>query len=340
MNTESTSPRPTVAVTIGRINYPRMFSDRALSDLAEFADVVHAGENPAGKDELSGLLAGADACITSWGVHQLDADVLAGAPDLKAMAHMGSSIKKYVSEEFWNREIRLTSAGITLARDVAEATLGYMIVGRQRVFPLSQHLRNGGWRDSPTWDKWGSRELTRSTVGLVGASNVGRHVISFLAPFETEILVSDPFLDAGEAAQLGVTKVELDELLRRSDTVSLHCPSNEATQHILNAEAFALMKDDALLINTARGELIDEEALIIELSKGRFFAFLDVSDPEPSDPNSPLRTLDNVVLTPHTAGCIENCNRMGELAVDELRRFFAGEAAVYQITPDMYARIS
>jgi phosphoglycerate dehydrogenase-like enzyme len=215
-----------------------------------------------------------------------------------------------------------------------------MIVGRQRVFPLSQHLRNGGWRDSPTWDKWGSRELTRSTVGLVGASNVGRHVISFLAPFETEILVSDPFLDAGEAAQLGVTKVELDELLRRSDTVSLHCPSNEATQHILNAEAFALMKDDALLINTARGELIDEEALIAELSKGRFFAFLDVSDPEPSDPNSPLRTLDNVVLTPHTAGCIENCNRMGELAVDELRRFFAGEAAVYQITPDMYARIS
>jgi len=215
-----------------------------------------------------------------------------------------------------------------------------MIVGRKRIIPLGQHLRTGGWRDSPAWDKWDPRELTRSTVGIIGASNVGRYVISLLEPFETEILVADPFLDDADAASLGVTKVELDELLRRSDTVSLHCPSNAATHHILNAEAFALMPDHALIINTARGELIDEEALIAELSAGRFFAFLDVSDPEPSDPDSPLRSLDNVVLTPHTAGCIENCNRMGELAVDELRRFFAGEPPVYEITLAMYDRIA
>lgn len=340
MTASSEQQRPTVAITIGRKNYARMFSDQALEDLAQFADVVHAGEEPAGKDELAGLLAEADACITSWGVHQMDAEVLGGAPKLKAMAHMGSSVKRFVSEAFWARDIQLTSAGITLARDVAETTLGMMIVGRKRIFPLSQNLRRGGWRDSPTWDKWDSRELSRSTVGLIGASNVGRHVVAMLAPFDVEILVADPFLDEVAADGLGVVKVELDELLRRSDTVSLHCPANEATHHILNAEAFALMKDDALLVNTARGELIDEAALITELSKGRFFAFLDVSDPEPSDPESPLRTLDNVVLTPHTAGCIENCNQMGELAVDELRRFFVGEDPVYQITPDMYARIS
>ena len=332
--------RPTVAITIGKKNYQRMFSTQALDDLASFAEIVHAGDEPADKDELLTLLAKADACITSWGVHQLDAEVVRAAPRLRAMAHMGSSVKRFVSEEFWRREIHLTSAGITLARDVAETTLGLMIVGRKRVFPLSQHLRQGGWRDSPTWDKWDPRELTRSTVGIVGASNVGRHVISLLEPFEVEILVADPFLDEAGAADLGVTKVELDELLRRSDTVSLHCPSNEATHHILNAEAFALMKDDALLINTARGELVDESALIEELSKGRFFAFLDVSDPEPSAPDSPLRSLDNVVLTPHTAGCIENCNRMGELAVEELRRFFAGEESVYAITKEMYNRIS
>ncbi len=332
--------RPTVAITIGKQNYRRMFSTKALEDLASFAEIIHAGDEPANKDELLALLAKADACITSWGVHQLDAEVVQAAPRLRAMAHMGSSVKRFVSEEFWRREIHLTSAGITLARDVAETTLGLMIVGRKRVFPLSQHLRQGGWRDSPTWDRWDSRELTRSTVGIIGASNVGRHVISLLAPFEVEILVADPFLDDVEAADLGVTKVDLDELLRRSDTVSLHCPANEATHHILNAEAFALMKDDALVINTARGELVDESALISELSKGRFFAFLDVSDPEPPAPDSPLRSLDNVVLTPHTAGCIENCNRMGELAVEELRRFFDGEESVYAITKDMYNRIS
>lgn len=332
--------RPTVAITIGRDHYKRMFSEQALTNLAEFADVIHAGEKPAGADELTELLSAADGCITSWGVHQLSADVLASAPDLRAMAHMGSSVKRFVSDEFWARHIQLTSAGITLARDVAETTLGLMIVGRKRVFPLSQHLRQGGWRDSPTWDKWDPRELSRSTVGIIGASNVGKHVISLLEPFEVDILVTDPFLNASRAAELGVTKVELNELLQRSDTVSLHCPSNASTHHILDAEALALMPDHALIINTARGELIDEAALITELSKGRFFAFLDVSDPEPSDPKSPLRTLDNVVLTPHTAGCIENCNRMGELAVEELRRFFAGEPAIYQITLEMYDRIA
>jgi phosphoglycerate dehydrogenase-like enzyme len=332
--------RPTVAITIGADNYPRMFSDDALAALDAFADVVHAGAEPAGKDELSRLLAGADACITSWGVHQLDADVLAGAPRLAAMAHMGSSVKRFTSPEFWARGIHLTSAGITLARDVAETTLGMMIVGRKRIIPLGRHLRDGGWRDSPAWDRWDARELTRSTVGLIGASNVGRHVISLLAPFETTILVADPYLDDAGAAELGVTKVELPELLRRADVVSLHCPSTTETHHILDADGLALMGDHALLINTARGELIDEAALIAELEQGRFFAFLDVTDPEPCAIDSPLRRLDNVVLTPHTAGCIENCNRMGELAVDELRRFFAGEPPVYAITEDMLDRIA
>ncbi len=332
--------RPTVAITIGTENYPRMFSDAALAALAAFADVTHAGEQPAEKDELTRLLLDADACITSWGVHQLDSDVLADATRLKAMAHMGSSVKRFTSPEFWKRGIQLTSSGVTLARDVAETTLGLMIVGRKRVIPLGRHLQQGGWRDSPAWDRWDARELSRSTVGLIGASNVGRHVISLLAPFEADILVADPFLDEAGARELNVTKVELPELLSRSDVVSLHCPANAETYHILDRDGLALMADDALLINTARGELIDEAALIEELSRGRFFAFLDVTDPEPCAVDSPLRSLDNVVLTPHTAGCIENCNRMGELAVEELRRFFSGEPAVYQITTDMLDRIA
>jgi phosphoglycerate dehydrogenase-like enzyme len=109
---------------------------------------------------------------------------------------------------------------------------------------------------------------------------------------------------------------------------------------MLNAAGLARMKDDALLINTGRGALIDEQALITELEKGRFFAFLDVTDPEPPALDSPLRSLPNVVVTPHIAGCIENCNHMGELAVEELRRFFAGEPAIYQITYEMFTRVA
>jgi len=332
--------KPVVAVTIGTDHYDRMFSEAAWDTLASFADIVHATERPASKAELTALLAAADGCITSWGVHKLDDEVVAAAPRLSAMAHMGSSVKRFISDAVWGRGISVTSAGVTLARDVAETTLGLMIVGRKNIWPLGQDVRDGGWRDSPAWEQYGARELTRSTVGLLGASNVGRHVIGLLKPFEVDVLVSDPYLDDVEAAALGVKSVELEVMLARSDVVSLHCPSNDATHHILDAAALAVMKDDALLVNTARGELIDELALCTELTKGRFFAFLDVSDPEPPPPDSPLRSLPNVVLTPHIAGCIDNCHRMGELAVEELRRHFAGEEPVYCITEDMLDRIA
>lgn len=333
--------KPKVAVAIGRSNYGRMFSPEAWERLGEVAEVTHHdADEPAGHDDLIELLPGVRAVITSWGVAQFDGDVVAAADSLELMSHMGSSIKRFVSEPLWDRGIRVTSAGITLARDVAETTLGLMIVGRKRIWPLGRHVAEGGWRDSPTWDRWDARELTRSTVGLVGASNVGRHVIDLLQPFETTILVADPFLSDEDASTLGVERVELDELVRRSDVVSLHCPENEHTRHIINESMLGAMPDGVVLINTARGGLIDEAALISELETGRIFAFLDVTDPEPPAADSPLRTLDNVVVTPHIAGCIDNCNRMGELAVEEVRRHLAGEPAVYEIRQDMLDRIS
>jgi len=330
-------PRPTIAITIGKNHYPRMFNERAWQALSTFADIIHhPGPEPATKEELIALLPPADACITSWGVARLDEDVMTAAPRLRAMAHMGGSVKRFVSDALWERGVHVTSAGKILAVDVAETTLGLMIVGMKRVWPLAQHVREGGWRES---DWWPARELVHKQVGIIGASNVGRHLIKLLQSFDVTILLYDPFVSAQEAEQLGVIKLELEELLPRADIVTIHAPLKPDTTHLLNAQRLALMKDNALLINTARGGLIDETALIAELQKGRFFAFLDVTDPEPPAANSPLRSLHNVVVTPHLAGCIEDCSRMGELAVEELRRFFAGEAPIYRITPDMFTRI-
>jgi phosphoglycerate dehydrogenase-like enzyme len=330
--------KPLVAVTIGHKHYSRMMNRAAWNALATFARTIHhSGQEAAGKADLLSLLAEADACLTSWEVARLDADVIAAAPRLKAMAHMGSSVGRFVSEALWERGIHVTSAGPALALDVAETTLGFMIVGMKRIWPLGQHVRDGGWRES---DYWPSRELHGKTVGIVGASHVGRHVIELLRPFGVHTLLYDPFVDDEGAAELGAEKVDMDELARRSDVVSLHAPAKTDTYHLLNADRLALMKDDALLVNTARGTLIDEQALINELAKGRFFAFLDVTDPEPPAADSPLRTLENVVVTPHSAGCIEDCGRMGEMAVEELRRFFAGEPPLYQVQPEMMARIA
>ena len=333
--------RPVVAITIGRSNYRRMFSDAALADLADAAEVVHhPGDEPAGKQDLLAVLAEVDACITSWGVAPLDADVVAAAPRLGHLAHMGGSVKRFLSAAVWERGMRVTSASVALARDVAETTLGLMIVGRKRIWPLGNHVRDGGWRDSPVWDRWDARELSRSTVGLIGVGNVGRHVIELLAGFETNILVADPYLGDDEAQRLGVERVELAELMDRCDVVSIHAPANDETRHMVGAELLGRLGDGAVLINTARGTIIDEGALVDELATGRIFAFLDVTDPEPPTPDSPLRRLDNVVVTPHIAGCIENCHRMGELAVEEVRRYLAGEPAINEVRPDMLDRIA
>ena len=333
--------RLVVAIAIGRSHYRRMFSEAALADLAAAAEIVHhTGDGPASKQELLAVLAGADACITSWGVAPLDADVVAAAPRLGHLAHMGGSVKRFVSGAVWERGIRVTSAAVTLARDVAETTLGLMIVGRKRIWPLGNHVRDGGWRDSPVWDRWDARELHRSTVGLIGAGSVGRHVIELLAPFSVTILVADPYLSDEEAARLGVKKVEPAELMSRSDVVSIHAPDADQTRHMIGAELLSRLSDGAVLINTARGSIIDEAALIDELDTGRIFAFLDVTEPEPPASDSPLRRLENVVITPHIAGCIENCHRMGELAVEEVRRYLAGQPAINEIRPDMLDRIA
>ena len=318
-----------------------MFSAAALDDLAAAAEVVHhTGDEPASKQDLLMVLAGADACVTGWGVAQLDAEVVAAAPRLGHMAHMGGSVKRFVSGAVWERGIRVTSASIALARDVAETALGLMIVGRKRIWPLGNHVRDGGWRDSSAWDRWDARELHRSTVGLIGAGNVGRHLIGLLAPFSVTVLVADPYLSDGEAESLGVEKVELAELMERSDVVSIHAPETAETRRMIGAGELSRLGDGAVLINTARGGIIDEAALVDELATGRIFAFLDVTDPEPPAPDSRLRTLENVVVTPHIAGCIENCHRMGEMAVEEVCRYLDGRPAINEVRPDMLDRIA
>jgi phosphoglycerate dehydrogenase-like enzyme len=327
--------RPVVVISIGKTHYPRMMSEAAWARLGEFAEVrEQEGQEPATKAELLALLPGATAIITSWDVARLDREVVEHAPDLRALAHMGGSVRRVVSDAVWDAGIRVTSAAPALGQDVAETTIGLIIVGIKRVWPLAQHVREGGWRETPWWP---SRELRGKVVGIVGGGNIGRHVIRLLAPLEPRMVVYDPYLPEAEAARLGVEKAELDDLLRRADVVTLHAPSLPETERMIDARRLALMKDDALIVNTARGSLFDQQALVAELGKGRFFAFLDVTDPEPPAPDSPLRRLPNVVVTPHLAGCIENCTRMGEMAVEELRRFFAGEPPLYQVTPERLA---
>jgi len=330
--------KPIVAITIGRKYYPRMISDRSIRILESFAVVRHTGsEDPADKKEMLRLLDGADACITSWEVAPLDSEIMAKVSSLKAVVHMGGSVKRLVSDALFEKGIKVFGASPVLAEMVAETALGFMIIGMKKGWELAGIVKNGGWREGSCWPP---RELRGKTVGIIGASQVGRHVIKLLKPFNVNILVYDPFLSEEEAASLDVRITSMEELAAESDVISLHAPINENTRQILNADIFKLMKADALIVNTARGSLIDEPALIRELSAGKFNAVLDVTDPEPPLEDNPLRKLPNVTVLPHIAGCIEDCSDMSLRAAEELRRFFNNEATLYEITRDMFYRIS
>jgi phosphoglycerate dehydrogenase-like enzyme len=166
-------------------------------------------------------------------------------------------------------------------------------------------------------------------------------VIPLLEPHRLEVVVSDPYLDATEAARIGVRAVSLDELLATSDVVSLHAPALPETERMIAAPQLASMIDGATLINTARGVLVDHDALTAEVASGRLTAVLDVTDPEPLPPDHPLLHLPGCVVTPHLAGSQgTELGRMAELAVEEVRRFAAGEPALHPVLAADLGRIA
>ena len=172
-----------------------------------------------------------------------------------------------------------------------------------------------------------------STVGIIGASRIGRLVLELLKPFAFDVLLSDPTITAAEAAAMGVQLVPLEELMARSKVVSLHAPVLPATVGMIGASELALLPAGATFINTAGGVLVDHDALRTELLTGRINAVLDVTTPEPLPDDDPLYELANVTLTPHIAGSLGNeLVRMGDLAVEEVVRLASGAAPAFPVS--------
>ncbi|RUM18400.1 hydroxyacid dehydrogenase [Rhizobium vallis] len=278
------------------------------------------------------LLAEAEILITGWGAPYVGPEIPAAAPRLRLIVHAAGTVKGVIDDALFAAGITVSHAAEANAVPVAEFSLAAIIFAGKRAFRF---------RDLYVADR--SRDRTHPmqreaignygrTVGIVGASRIGRRVIELLKPFDYRLLLSDPTLDAAEAAGLGAEKVELDDLMRQADIVSLHAPSLPSTQHMIDARRLSLMKDGATLINTARGILIDEAALLSVLKTGRIDAVIDVTDPEIPEADSAFYDLPNVFLTPHIAGAIGlERARLGKMAADEIERFVAGQPLLYQI---------
>jgi len=281
-------------------------------------------------EEVAEKIKGYDALITGWGSPQLTARVFENADRLKIIAHSAGSVKYMLSKDVVQsyvlpRKVCVCNAPKAIAYNVAETTMALLIMTSHRLVDHIEAIREKSiWRD-PNIPRE-VKSLNGSTVGIVGASTVGREVIRLLAPFDVKILVHDPYLSEFEDERLKVEKVSLEELFPRSDFVSIHAPATEETYHMINERHLKLLRDGAVLVNTSRGKVIDNEALVKECATGRIFVALDVTEPEPLPPDSPLRRFKNVIITPHVAGLGSyGVKKIGEMTLQALEDFFSGK---------------
>ncbi|WNQ11376.1 hydroxyacid dehydrogenase [Paenibacillus aurantius] len=312
-----------IALLQGKDVREKVFQQDHLEQLRSIGEVVlnEASGNPS-EEQTSELLKGADIAITSWGCGPMTERVLSSAPNLKLVLHAAGTVKPIVTPELWERGVRVSNATEALGKGVAETALGFTIVSLKDMWRLSKETREGGWGSVTN-----VREVYGLTVGVVGAGRAGSHYIKLMSNFDVNLVVYDPFVSEEKAQHMGAQKVTLEELLAQSDVISIHLPSIPETHHMFNRERFALMKDTCVLINTARGSVIDEDALVAELEKGRFFACLDVTEPEPPSPDHPFRRLPNVVLTPHIAGAVNNgMQRIAQATIHDLQAFIGGRS--------------
>lgn len=333
----SRRPRTVLAMESGLVDV--LFPPPVRARLEETAD-LHSPRAVGEFDSPEALraLSDAEVLLTGWGCPPVDTALLARAPSLRAVIHAAGTVKPFLSAAVLDRGVVVSSAAAANAVPVAEYTLAAIILGAKRAFPLA-----GLFRDRRTHrtaaDLDGQHWIGTNglTVGVVGASRIGRRVVELLRVLDCEVLLHDPYVPPAEADGLGVVPVDLDTLVATSDVVTVHAPETDETRGMIDARRIGLMRPGTLLVNTSRGALVDTEALTSHLVSGRLDAVLDVTAPEPLPRTHPLWDLPNVFLTPHLAGAQGNeVGRLGALAVEELERYARGTAFAHPVLrPDL-----
>jgi D-3-phosphoglycerate dehydrogenase len=307
---------------------PEPFPATALQALDHRFAVRQGRTGPAyTEDELAAELADADA-IAIYSRDRITARLLDRAPRLKVIAKGGSKPTSNVDiDAAQARGVRVLWTPGANAVGVAEMTLGLMLALVRRLPEVSAHLRHGGWR---SFD-WLGRELASLRLGIIGLGAIGGEVAKRYRAFGGQVIATDPNAQAEAAAQLGVQLVPMDELLERADIISLHCELNATTAGLINMAALTKVRRGALLINTARGGLLDEPAVLSALNSGHLAgAALDVFAEEPPPAGHPLVHHPRVLATPHVAAFThESIHRESAWALEDAGRVLLGLAPLH-----------
>ena len=304
--------------------YPFVFGAKERQTLAELVDIdltrpeFDLERTPPEQLEQIELL------IAGWGAPTLSRSSLDRLPSLRAVVHWAGGVG-FVDAGATERGIVISSGRRANGIPVAEFTVAMVTLAAKDVFWASRVY----CREQRMIDR--EAELPRTglygaTVGIVGASSIGSLVMEMLKPYDVEVLLYDPTATTQRAESLGAELVgDLRDLARRCGILSVHAPDMPSTHEMISRAVLAAMPDGATLINTARGALVDQVALVDELESGRIRAVLDVTEPDPLPAGHPLYTLPNVFLTPHLAGSMGNeLRRLGVAAITEVERFVSG----------------
>jgi len=260
-----------------------------------------------------------------------------GAADLVVIGRWGAGYDKIDLEACTDNDVALFNAPLALNHSTASSALLFMLALAKRLPQQEKVTRQGRWDLQAAM--LGS-ELQGRTLGIIGLGHSGQELVRLVAPFAMRVLTYSPHADPARAAELGARLTSLDEVLREADFVSLHCRLTEQTHRLLGAAQLALLKPTAYFVNVARGELVDQAALVEALRQGRIAgAALDVFEVEPPPPDDPLFTLDNVILTPHwSASTRDVWEAIGRAMAEGMLRAARGLVPAHVVNPAVLNR--
>ena len=308
-----------------RVYVTRRLAGGALDLLSQHADVEGwEGELPPPSEELRRQAATSDGLLTLL-TDRVDQALLEAAPRLLVVSNMATGFDNIDVAAASRHNVLVTRTPGVLNETVADFTFALLLAAARRVAEADRHVRRGLWRT------WGPQvmlghDVHGATLGIVGLGGIGTGVARRARGFGMRVVYHSRTPKPALERRYRLTSVTLDALLRQADFVSLHAPLTPETRHLIGERELRLMKPTAVFVNTARGPLVDQKALYHALVERRIAAAaLDVTDPEPIDPDDPLLTLDNVIVTPHIASAsVATRSRMAMLAAQNLLTALGG----------------
>lgn len=285
-------------------------------------------------DELLKIIGQYDALIVRSRT-KVTREVIEAGENLKVIARAGVGVDNIDVAAATERRIPVVNAPASLTTSVAELTLGHMLSLARQIPRANAGMKAGKWEKKAFM----GTELKGKTLGLVGIGRIGAEVCRLCQAFGMDVIAYDPYLTAEAISKMGAEKVDLDDVLKRADYVSIHVPKTPETEGMIGIEALRLMKPTAYLVNCSRGGLVDEDALVRALKEGMIAgAALDVFKDEPPT-GSPLLELENVVLTPHIGGSTEEGqSRASPDAAEGVIAVLSGKRPKYIVNPEVLSK--